>query len=209
MLTIHHAPGTRGFRLIWLCEELALPYALEKVDFSAEHRATPQWRRMNPVGKVPAMADGDFVMFESGAMVQYLLERYGEGRLQPSRTDTAYGTFLQWCWFAEATFGRATGEIANHKRAFAVQPRADAIEEMRGRARVCMQALEQAVTGRRYLLGELFTAADIMMGYTLQSFARHVPDAFPPGVDAYWQQIETRSGYQAAVSAERSLRAAG
>lgn len=206
MLIIHHAPGTRGFRLIWLCEELALPYAVEKVDFSAEYRASPHWRRMNPVGKVPAMVDGDFVMFESGAMLQYVLERYGQGRLQPPRGDTAYGTFLQWCWFAEATFGRATGEIANHKRAFAAQPRADAIEEMRDRARACVQALEQAVTGRRYLLGDLFTAADVMLGYTLQSFGRHVPDAFPPNVETYWQALGERAGYRSAMAAERSLR---
>ena len=59
MLTIYHAPGTRGFRLIWLCEELDHPYEVVKVDFSAEYRASPEWRRMNPVGKVPAMTDGD------------------------------------------------------------------------------------------------------------------------------------------------------
>jgi glutathione S-transferase len=205
MLIIHHAPGTRGFRLVWLCEELALPYALEKVDFSAQYRASPQWRRMNPVGKVPAMVDDGFVMFESGAMVQYLLERHGEGRLQPPRSDTAYGSFLQWCWFAEATFGRATGEIANHKRAFAAAPKADAIEEMRDRARTCLQAVEQALAGRQYLLGEPFTAADVMMGYTLQSFTRNVADPYPPNVAAYWQRLEARPGYQAAVAAERRL----
>ena len=207
MITIHHAPGTRGFRLLWLCEELALPYAVEKVDFSAEYRASPRWRRMNPVGKVPAMVDGDFVMFESGAMLQYLLERYGEGRLQPPRDATAYGTFLQWCWFAEATFGRATGEMANHKRAFAGALHGVSLGFMSFFARACVQALEQALARGSYLVGEAFTAADIMMGYTLQSFGRHVPDAFPPNVDAYWQRLGERAGYRAAMAAERSLRA--
>ncbi len=206
MIVIHHAPGTRGFRVVWLCEELGLPYALEKVDFSSEYRASPEWRRMNPVGKVPVMTDGDFRMFESGAMVQYLLARYGEGRLEPGRDGTDHGIYLQWCWFAEATFGRATGEIANHKRAFAAAPRADAIEEMRDRARACVRALDQAVADRRYLLGEPFTAADVMMGYTLQSFARHVPDRLPAAVAGYWQRLEQRAAYQAALAAEARLR---
>lgn len=205
MLTIHHAPGTRGFRVIWLCEELALPYALEKVDFSAAYRASAQWRRMNPVGKVPVMSDGDLRMFESGAMVQYLLERHAHGRLQPPREDRAYGTFLQWCWFAEATFGRATGEIANHKRAFAAAPKADAIEEMRARARACVDALEPALAGKQYLLGTLFTAADVMMGYTLASYGRNVGAALPANVAGYWQRLQARAGYQAAIAAEARM----
>ena len=205
MLTIHHAPGTRGFRLIWLCEELALPYALRKVDFSAEYRASEQWRRMNPVGKVPVMSDGDFRMFESGAMVQYLLERYAHGRLQPPCEDSAYGVFLQWCWFAEATFGRATGEIANHKRAFAAAPRADAIEEMRERARACVRALEPVLAGAQYLLGEPFTAADVMMGYTLGSYGRHVADPLPDAVARYFARLQARAGYQRALAAERAM----
>jgi glutathione S-transferase len=202
MLTIHHAPGTRGFRVIWLCEELALPYALRKVDFSAAYRASEAWRRMNPVGKVPVMTADGVQMFESGAMLQYLLERHAGGRLQPPREDGAYGIFLQWCWFAEATFGRATGEIANHKRMFADAPRADAIEEMRDRARACVHALEPALAGKQYLLGELFTAADVMMGYTLASFQRNVGDALPASVAGYWARLQARTGYQRAIAAE-------
>ena len=90
MLTIYHVPGTRGVRAIWLCEELALPYTVEAVDFSPEFRASESWRAMNPVGKVPVLRDSkgtskdDFFMFESGAMVQYILDRYGNGQLQPT-----------------------------------------------------------------------------------------------------------------------------
>jgi glutathione S-transferase len=203
MLTIHHAPGTRGFRVIWLCEELALPYRVQRVDFSAEYRASPEWRRMNPVGKVPVLSDGELTMFESGAMVQYLLDRYGQGRLQPSPGSAAHAHYLQWSWFAEATFGRATGEIANHKRAFAGAPIAQAIEEMRGRARACLHAVDAALAGRRYLLGEEFSAADIMMGYTLGSFDRHVGDAHPPNVGAYFERLGARPAYAAARAAER------
>ncbi|MCB1743204.1 MAG: glutathione S-transferase family protein [Gammaproteobacteria bacterium] len=206
MLTIHHSPGTRGFRIIWLCEELKLPYQLARVDFSAEYRATPEWRRMNPVGKVPVLCDGDLTLFESGAMLQYLLDRYGDGRLQPARGTGEHALFLQWCWFAEATFGRATGEMANHKRAFAAAPLDVVLAEMAERARLCLQALEQALEGKRHLLGEAFSAADIMMGYTLQSFARHVGDAHPPNVARYWALLTERPAYQVAKAAEAELR---
>jgi glutathione S-transferase len=206
MITIHHAPGTRGFRVIWLCEELALPYRIRKVDFSAEYRASPQWRRMNPVGKVPVMVVDGLTMFESGAMVQYLLERHGQGRLEPRRDDALYGVFLQWCWFAEATFGRATGELANHKRAFAGALEAHVMEEMRGRARTCIAALEQGLEGRLHLLGDDFTAADVMMGYTLQSFGRHVGDPLPANVAGWWRRLEAREGYRRALAAEEQLR---
>lgn len=205
MLTIHHHPGTRGFRVVWLCEELAVPYTLARVDFSAEYRASPQWRRMNPVGKVPVLTDGEVTMFESGAMVQYLLEHHGDGRLQPAPGSPQRAAFLQWCWFAEATFGRATGEMANHKRAFAGALKEDSLDEMRGRARACLQAVAQALANDDYLAGDTFTAADIMMGYTLQSFARHVGDALPPGLADWWQRLQSRDGYRRAIDAEQAM----
>ena len=89
---------------------LALPYTVEAVDFSPEFRASESWRAMNPVGKVPVLRDSkgtskdDFFMFESGAMVQYILDRYGNGQLQPTVGTSEHGTYLQWSWFAEATF---------------------------------------------------------------------------------------------------------
>jgi glutathione S-transferase len=201
MISIYHAPNTRGFRAIWLCEELGLDYQVEAVDFSAEYRASDAWRRMNPVGKVPVMTDGELKVFESGAIVQYLLDCYGEGRLQPPRGSHQHGLFLQWCWFAEATFSRATGELANHKRAFAGALLEPVMEEMRGRARSCMQALDQAVHEQQYLLGDSFSAADIMMGYCLQSYERNVGEGIPQYAAAYWQRLTTRPAFATAVVA--------
>ena len=71
---------------------------------------------MNPVGKVPVLKDDDFIMFESGAMVQYILDRHGNGQLQPKPGTPEHGRYLQWCWFAESTFARPIGEIVNHRR---------------------------------------------------------------------------------------------
>ena len=139
MLQIYHAPRTRGFRAIWLCEELSLPYSIVRIDMSPAYRSSPEWRRMNPVGKVPAMRDGEFVMFESGAMVQYLLDKFAGGRLQPAAGTPPHALYLQWSWFAESTFARPLGEIVNHRREFAGAEVPAVITEMQGRARSCAQ----------------------------------------------------------------------
>jgi len=83
MLTLYHVSGTRSVRSVWLCYELALEFELVSIDFSREYRDSDEWRSISPAGKVPALRDGELTMFESGAMQSYLLERYGEGRLQP------------------------------------------------------------------------------------------------------------------------------
>ena len=198
MITIYHAPGTRSIRVIWLCEELRVPYEVVTVDFSATYRATPEWRRLNPVGKVPAMTDGGVSMFESGAMVDFILERYGNGRLRPAPGTPDAAQYLQWSWFAEATFARPLGDIAQHT---VVKPEAERIPavvaDARTRALTCMDALEAAVPGGRYLINGAFTASDIMMGYTLilaRRFAVLTPTTYP-NVNAYMARLETHPGF--------------
>ena len=113
-MKIYHVPGSRSVRVIWLCEELGLPCEVETIDFSPEFRATPAWRAKSPTGKVPALDDDGFTIFESGAMVQYILARYGNGRLHPTQGWDAGARHLQWSWFAEATFARPLGDIMHH-----------------------------------------------------------------------------------------------
>ena len=83
MLKLYHSKGTRGFRVIWLCEELGIEYEVETVDFSKEYRFSPEWLKINPLGKVPSLEDGPLLMSESCAIMQYILDRYGNGHLQP------------------------------------------------------------------------------------------------------------------------------
>ena len=202
MLRIHHVPATRGFRVIWLCEELDVPYEIVPVDFSRRYRASAEWRAMNPVGKVPVMTAGDLVMFESGAMVQHVLDRHGGGRLEPARGTREHALYLQWSWFAEATFTRPLGEIVNHRREFGDRAIPEVIEEMEGRARLCVDALDRGMQGKEYLVGS-FTAADIMMGYALRSCQRLLPDdALPANAGAYWKRLAARDAYRAAIAAE-------
>lgn len=202
MLTIYHVPVTRSLRVLWLCNELDLPHEVRTIDFAAAYRASPQWRSLNPVGKVPAMTDGDFTMFESGAMVQYLLDRHGAGRLQPRPGTEEHGRYLQWSWFAEATYARPLGEIVNHRRVFGEAGEIPAaIQEMQDRARLCSEAVDAALQGRDYLIGDEFSAADIMMGYSVMLAQRLASIDGLPHLQAYWQRLAARPAYQRAAAA--------
>ena len=202
MLTVYHVPVTRSLRVLWLCQELDLPHQVKTVDFAAAYRASPEWRALNPVGKVPAMTDGGFTMFESGAMVQYLLDRYGKGRLQPAPGTEAHGLYLQWSWFAEATYARPIGEIVNHRRAFGEAGEIPAVvAEMKGRARLCSEAVDCALRGRSYLMGDEFSAADIMMGYSVMLAQRLTSTEGLDELNSYWARLSSRPAYQRAAAA--------
>lgn len=198
MLEIYHSPGTRGFRVMWVCEELKIPYEIRPVDFSASYRRSPEWRAMHPVSKVPVMDDGSLRMHESCAMIQYILARYGKGRLQPSSEDPAYAHFLQWLWFSEATFQRPLGEITNHRREFNPEL-PDVVAEMKGRATACVAALDQALTDRPYLLGDEMTAADLSNAYVLRGYRRAVSEDLPTNVQAFWDRMTALPSYTLTV----------
>jgi glutathione S-transferase len=200
MLTIYHVPLTRSLRIVWLCEALQLAYEKVPMDFSPEFRASAEWRKLNPVGKVPVLQDGDLTMFESGAMVQYILERYGDGRLQPPRDTHAYARYLQWCWFAEATHARPLGEIVNHNRILAEPDRSPAaIADMKERSYLCVQALDDELAKHEFIVDGSFTAADIMVGYTLLLVERFAPQHLPANVQRYRRRIETTPGFAIAT----------
>ena len=200
-IRIFHVKGTRSVRVIWLCEELGVPYEIVPIDFSPDYRNSDEWRAMSPTGKVPAMTDGDMTMFESGAMVQYILEKHGQGRLQPEPGTADSAMFLQWCWFAEATLARPLGDMVHH---LFLKPEAERLPEMvvdgEKRARVCLEAVNTTLQGQDYLLDE-YTAADIMMGYSLLLAARvEVLDNQYPLVQAYYEKLQARPGYQIATA---------
>ena len=202
MLKIYHAPRTRGFRVIWLCEELGIPYEINPVDMSPAYRASPEWRKLNPVGKLPVMSDSALTMYESGAMVQYVLDKYGDDRLQPKRGTADHAIYLQWCWFGEATFARPLGEIVNHRRVFAGKEAPGVVDEMKDRTRLCAKAIDKAIEGKTWILGEKFSAADIMLGYTLRLYGLLMGEALPGNVESYWVRITARDAFKSGEAAD-------
>ena len=200
-LTIYHVAGTRSMRVIWLCLELDIPLEVEVIDFSPAYRNTASWRALSPTGKVPVLRDGEFTMFESGAMVQYLLDAYGDGRLQPRPGTKAAALFQQWSWFAEATLARPLGDIAQHS---VIRPEAERIpgvvEDAKVRALTALGAVEKGLENCTYIMGEAFSAADINMGYSLmlaERFGLLHEDLMQ--TRAYFSRLKDRPFYQEAI----------
>jgi glutathione S-transferase len=200
MVTLYHAPLSRSLRVRWLLEELGLPYQLEKRSFA--ELKTPAYLAIHPLGKVPAIRDGELVMFESGAIVQYLLERYGEGRLEPKPGSPERAAYLQWFHFAEAGVTPPVGLIVQHTRLRPEPERIPAVvEDATKLAKNALAVVDRGLAGRPWLASE-FSAADVMMGYSvkLASLFGLVGDDVPQ-LRAYLARCEERPAFRRAAAA--------
>ena len=199
MITLYHAPMSRSVRVRWLLEELAIPYQLELRKLG--QLKEPDYLAVHPMGKVPAIRDGDLVLFESGAIVQYVLETYGGGRLEPKRGSPERPLFLQWLHFAEATVTPPLGDLVQHTL---LRPEAERIAALvpdaTKRAGNALALVDRALAGRSWLLSD-FSAADVMLGYSvaLASFVKLVSDA-TPNVKAYLARCRERPAFQKATA---------
>lgn len=197
MLKLYYAPRTRSLRIRWLLEELGLAYELERVEF----RPTPSaFSQATPLGKFPVLQDGETLIGESGAILEYVLERYGDGRLAPAIGSPLRGQFLQWVHFAEGTAFPPLGVMIWHGlylgNADQVTP---AIDSARERARSAISQVENHLASRAYLLGEDFSAADIMLGFTLAAAQfLGVLDQGYPFTASYLGRLTGRPAFQRA-----------
>jgi glutathione S-transferase len=197
MLKIYHAPGTRSVRPIWLCFELGLTVEITLVNFSPAYRDTPQWRAISPAGKLPALTDGELKMFESGAMVDYILDRYGQGRLRPPAGAPERALCQQWSWFSEATLLRPLGLTALQR-----DTPEEVVAAALAKAQEAIDVVDVALAGRAYMLGAEFTAADVMMGYSLAllEHLKLLEAGTHPHAAAYVARLKTRDAFQRALS---------
>jgi glutathione S-transferase len=202
MIRLYHCPHARSARVLWLLEELGVPYDLVKLDFTPERLKSPDYLKIHPLGKVPAIVDGDLTLFESGAIVEYIVERYGEGRLAPPPGSAERAAFLQWLHFGEATLLPPLGDIAQHT---IFRPEAERIPavvaDARQRAAAVLALLERVLSERAYLAGSDFTAADIMTGYGLhltKLLGLLTPDQ--PNIQAYLGRLAERPAFRKAFA---------
>ena len=200
MIKLYHAQFTRSIRILWLLEELGIPYELATVEFKPPRHSFEQ---DTPTGKFPAIEDDGLVLSESGAILEYLIEKYGKGRLAPAVGSPGRGPYLQWVHFAEATAFPPIGDIARHTMFLA---EAESIPQVAADARVraknALDVLERGLADKEYLVGKELSGADIMMGYFLMA-ARMVGAiaAEHPRISAYWERLVARPGFQKALSA--------
>jgi len=200
VIKLYYAPRTRSIRVRWLLEELGLPHQLEVVEFRPP--AKNFFGQQTPLKKLPTLEDGDLVMCESGAILEYLLERYGEGRLAPPVGSPLRPRFLQWMHFADSTafppLGIVVWLVLYRQEG---ERNAELIADARGRADAGFAVLEDQIGDGPYLLGADFSAADIMNGFTLGAArALGVLDDRFPRLGAYLDRLEARPAYQRAVA---------
>jgi len=200
MIRIYHSRRARSVRVIWLLEELGVPYELETLEFKPDVLKGEAYLSVHPLGQIPAIADGDVYMIESGAILEYLLEQYGQGRLAPPPGSRERPEYLQWFHYGEASLARHVGEIVRNRFTKPEAQRIPAIvDESRSRFLDALAVVERALGGRTYIVGEAFTAADIMLSYGI-TMARVIGE-LPAGsvnVTGYLGRLKERSGYQRA-----------
>jgi len=197
MLKLYFAPRTRSVRIRWLLEELGVPHELERVEFRPQPTAFAQ---TTPLGKFPVLDDGGVVFGESGAILEYILERYGDGRLAPPIGSPQRGPFLQWVHFAEGTAFPPLGVIIWHRLYLGNADQIPlAIDSATERARSALAVVEEHLVTRPYLLGEEFCAADIMLGFTLAAaqFLGVLDESYPRTL-SYLGRLTERPAFQRA-----------
>lgn len=201
MIVVHHLNNSRSQRVLWLLEELGIEYRIEKYQRDPKtNLAPPELRAIHPLGKSPVMQDGDLILPESGAIIEYLIERYGEGRLAPGGGTPERVRYLYWMHFAEGTmmlhlvsrlYLTRVGEAAK-----AMQER---VEVMIGNE---LDLVEEELGRSPHLAGEEFSAADIQMGFPLE-FAAYAKLASERHgrLREYLARMQARPAYRRAIEA--------
>jgi glutathione S-transferase len=201
MLTVHHLGVSQSERIVWLCEELGIEYELKRYDRDPTTRMAPAaYKALHPVGTAPIISDGDVTLPESGAIIEYVIGKYGDGRLAVGPDAPNFADYLFWLHFANGSMmPRQSGMMAARTDGGEESPRA---RFMRERAERSWELVEQRLGEAPYFAGDEFTAADIIMGFPLTTMRAFVQrDLAPyPNIRAYLQRIGERPAYQRAMA---------
>jgi glutathione S-transferase len=201
VLTVHHLGKSQSERIVWLCEELAIPYALKVYDRDSRTMLAPaEYRALHPIGAAPVVTDGDVVLAESNAIVDYIITVHGGGRLAVAPGAANYADYLYWLHFVNGTLQPAFGRNMVMARG-GIAPDAPIVRMMTERVGRALGFLEARLGEALYLAGEELTAADIMIVFTLTTMRYFMPfDLSPyPNILAYLQRIGERPAYRTAM----------
>lgn len=199
-IRIHHLERSRSDRILWLAEELGLPYEIVRYRRDPKtQRAEPSLRKIHPLGKSPAIEDAGQVIVESGAIVGYLVSRHGRGRLSPAQDSPDWGRYLQWLHFAE---GSAMAQLVLDlflSGQFGGAPPSPLAPALRAASVELLAWLDSELAQRPYFAGREFSAADIMMTFPIRLAAGFGLTADRPELTAYLTRITQRDAYQRAM----------
>jgi len=201
MLTVHHLGISQSDRIVWLCEELDIPYELVRYERDAVTRmAPPDYKALHPFGTAPVITDGDLVLGESGAIIEYLIATHGGGRLRVRPGEPGYADYLFWFHFANASMMPAAMVDLIISMIGAVEN--DTSRALRHRLDKAYAMVEIRLAEADYFAGAEFTAADIIMLFPLTTMRLFAPrDLSPyPAIRAYLQRIGQRQPYIRAMA---------
>jgi glutathione S-transferase len=201
MLTLHFAPNSRAGRIVWLLEELGLEYELNRMDFHPKDLKSDEHRARHPLGRVPVLDDGEVRLWESGAIVEYILARYTDGALKPAVDSPLFPEYLQWFHYCEGMIMPPINTIV--VQTILLPPERQNKEALDQATRLLGRALapiDEALAGKDYLIGD-FSAADIMLGHSCfmaNRFGSVSEDM--KQLKAYIGRIDARPAFQKAMN---------
>lgn len=202
MITIYHLSTSRSERIIWLMEELGLPYGLERLTREPNLAAPARLQAVHPLGRAPVVRDGAVVLAESSAIVDYITRRHAGGRLSVGPQEPGFADYLFWLHFAESSFA---GQLLREWTVDLLVHEAEdspVVRRVRETTRTQMAFVDDRLGRTAYVAGDAFTAADIMMASpftTMQAFLRL--DLHPyPNIQAYVARIASRPSYTRAMA---------
>src|SRR5262245_30753849 len=166
MLTVHHLGISQSERIVWLCEELGLDYELKRYERDLETRLAPAaYKALHPMGTAPVITDGKLVMAESGAIVEYILARYGKGRLAVTPDRPNFADYVYWLHFANGSM--MPNELIRFICTMLGAQDSPVIQSLMARSEKAYGLVEQRLGEAEYFAGPELTAADVMMVFSL------------------------------------------
>jgi glutathione S-transferase len=198
MLTLHHLETSRSSRVIWLLEALGLEYELVVHKRGSDMRATHSLKQVHPLGKAPTIVDGDLMLTESGTILRYIAQRYGQGRFSPAAGTTAAAIHDQWLDYAESSLmmpamirliGRGAGGLPESLDHFSARELDRALDH-----------LGESVAQGPFLMGEELSLADIQMSYCLAVLDLGGFLQYRPALRTYWQRLQADPHFQRAIA---------
>ena len=198
MLTVHHLNNSRSQRILWLLEELELPYELKSYQRNAEtNLAPPALEAVHPLGKSPVLTDAGNTVIESGAIIDYILRRHGGGRLMPAAGSNEHEQYLQWLHYAEGSamlplmLRMYTGRLPDGGAA--LQPRIN--DELNRH----LGYMNKALDGVEWFVGNTFSGADVQLSFVAELAPLLHPEGVFPNLAAMRERFQARPAYQRAL----------
>jgi len=190
-IVLFHHPFSRAASVIWMLEELGEPYELKYVDIMKGAQKAPEIVKLNPMGKLPIVVDGDAVITESAAIALYLADRYSLGKLAPQLNDPARGTYLRWSFFAPSVVEPGAMAKSNDWTFKPGQAGWGTFEAM-------IASMESAIAGKQFVLGDHFSMADCVFGGTVRYMTRFKMIEDTPALSEYAARLAARPAAQRA-----------